>query len=199
MVPSGEDAERLSRPAVVYPNAIPLRQQPVVPKVADLVFSGNLEYAPNLDAVRWFARDIWPRLRTRRPSLSWLIVGRNHGKAQRETQLEGAHFTGPVDDALSTIASARVAIVPVRAGSGTRVKILEAWAAGLPVVSTSLGAEGLGRDTPIRIADKAEEFARAVQGLLDGGSDQQGRDGRLLYERDYNWQAVWTILEREGL
>ena len=106
--------------------------------------------------------------------------------------------TGFVEDAVSAIAQSQVAIVPLLAGSGTRVKILEAWAAGTPVVSTTLGAEGLefnDREHLI-LADDAESFTAAVSELLalPVNRERIGAAGRRLYEEQYTWQSAWKAL-----
>ena len=97
----------------------------------------------------------------------------------------------------------QVAIVPLRAGSGTRVKILEAWAASRPVVSTTLGAEGLQATDGehLILADGPEEFAAAVTRLLESEELRKrlGRAGRRLYERDFNWEAAWSRLAEAGI
>ena len=110
----------------------------------EIVFSGNLEYPPNIQAVQFFHDKIWPALQSRWPGLRWKILSSNPGPirqlAARDPHIE---LTGFVDDAVAVLAQSQVAIVPLLAGSGTRIKILEAWAARTPVVSTPLGAEGL--------------------------------------------------------
>jgi glycosyltransferase involved in cell wall biosynthesis len=104
-----------------------------------------------------------------------------------------------VDDAIRELARAKVAVVPVLAGSGTRLKILEAWAAGLPVVSTTLGAEGLGaRDgESLLLADGGPAFAEAVSRLLACTDLRQrvGAAGRLLLEKDFTWETAWEKLD----
>ena len=134
-----------------------------------VVFSGNLEYHPNISAVRFFRRRVWPRLRARWPKLRWRLVGKNpRGVAAFTAGDARIEVTGPVPDAVPEIARAKVAVVPLLAGSGTRLKILEAWAAGVAVVSTSVGAEGLdARDGEhLLLADDAASFADAVDRLL---------------------------------
>jgi glycosyltransferase involved in cell wall biosynthesis len=184
----------------VYPNSIPLRPVPVQTKEHVIVFSGNLEYHPNISAVRFFARTVWPGLRERWPRLVWRLVGKNPGAVRHlvegDTRVE---FTGPVEDALAELARAEVAVVPVVAGSGTRLKILEAWAAALPVVSTTLGAEGLpvcdGKN--IRLADSPRAFAESVSWLLGcmEGRLALGQAGRSLVEKEFNWEASWRNLD----
>lgn len=184
----------------VYPNAVPYMAAPARPERFEIVFSGNLEYAPNIQAVRFFHRDIWPALKARWPGLRWKILSRNAGAFRdlpaTDPQIE---ITGFVEDAVAVIAEAQVAVVPLLAGSGTRIKILEAWAAGTPVVSTTIGAEGLEfRDGEhLILADDAGQFAEAVSRLLGSPADRTrlGAAGRGLYEERYTWPAVWKALD----
>jgi glycosyltransferase involved in cell wall biosynthesis len=107
--------------------------------------------------------------------------------------------TGAVDNALARIAAARIVVAPLRAGSGTRIKILEAWAAARPVVATSLAAEGLEykKDCDLLIADYGPSIAGAIAGL---NADPEWRariaaSGRILFEERYTWQAAWSALD----
>jgi glycosyltransferase involved in cell wall biosynthesis len=184
----------------VYPNAIPLPPLPTAAREHVIVFSGNLEYHPNSSAVRFFRRDVWPRLRDRWPDLIWRLVGRNPQAVQQWTKGDARiQVTGPVEDANSELARAQVAVAPILAGSGTRLKILEAWGAGLPVVSTTLGAEGLpARDGEhLLLADGGEPFARAVSRLLQDRRlrEELGRAGRGLLESRFTWEKAWQCLE----
>ena len=129
-----------------------------------------MEYHPNQLAVRFFRREIWPRLRDRWPGLAWRLVGKNPEAVRQFTSGDPRiEVQGQVDDAIAELARARVAVVPLLAGSGTRLKILEAWAAGLPVVSTTLGAEGLpARDGEhLLLADGAAAFAARGFAAID--------------------------------
>jgi glycosyltransferase involved in cell wall biosynthesis len=187
-----------ARPAV-FPNSIPLVARPVCPEQDAVVFSGNLEYHPNMMAVRFFRREIWPQLRRRWPQLVWRLVGKNAQAVRKYTEGdERIQVTGPVTDAVTELAQAKVAVVPLLAGSGTRLKIMEAWAAARPVVSTTLGAEGLNiRDGEnILLADEPAAFADAVSKLLESAElrNRIGRAGRVLYERDCTWESAWEKL-----
>jgi glycosyltransferase involved in cell wall biosynthesis len=106
---------------------------------------------------------------------------------------------GPVPDAIPELARSRIAVVPLRTGSGTRLKILEAWAAGLPVVSTSIGAEGLpAKDGEhLLLADSAAEFVDAVTRLLTCPvlCRSLGAAGRLLVEKEFTWESAWESLD----
>ena len=184
----------------VYPNAIPWTPLPPRGDEDAVVFSGNMEYHPNISAVRFFRREVWPSLREQWPGLVWRLVGKNPGAVQRyvsgDPRIENR---GPVDDAVRELARAKVAVVPLLAGSGTRFKILEAWAAAAPVVSTSLGAEGLpARDGEnILLADRAPEFAQAVSRLLRCSSigKRLGMAGRRVLEQEFTWESACKKLD----
>jgi glycosyltransferase involved in cell wall biosynthesis len=205
LVTSAEDAEvargMAGRAGVtVYPNALP--EIPLAARVEreEIVFSGNLEYAPNIQAVRFFHGNIWPALRSRWPVLKWKIVGKHPQAIQDivggDPRIE---LTGFVEDAVASLRTAKVAVVPVQAGSGTRVKILEAWAAGTPVVSTSLGAAGLEcrSGEQLLVADDPGSFQGAVSELLasPGRRREIGSAGRKFYEEHFTWPAAWRTLE----
>jgi glycosyltransferase involved in cell wall biosynthesis len=185
----------------VYPNAIPSRCLPAVAEEHCIAFSGNLEYHPNVTAVRYFAREIWPELRRQDPQLRWRLIGKNENAVRRWIQRDPhIETTGPVQDALAELARAKVIVVPLLAGSGTRLKILEAWAAGRAVVSTSLGAAGLPAEDGVNLllADTPAAMCDAVLRLLaDVGLRQRlGEAGRTLVERKFCWPAVWPGLEQ---
>ena len=184
----------------VYPNALPPTPLPAAGDDEAIVFSGNMEYHPNVTAVRFFRLEIWPRLRQQWPNLVWRLVGKNAAAVRRFTTGDPRiEVAGPVVDAVCELARSRVAVVPLLTGSGTRLKILEAWAAGLPVVSTTIGAEGL----PVRdgenalLADGAEAFATAVTRLLTCKElrRQIGGAGRLLLEKEFTWETAWKKLD----
>ncbi len=162
--------------AAAYPNTIPRIPRFKKAKEDVIIFSGNLEYRPNVAAVRYFRQAIWPELRRRWPSLVWRVIGKNAQGVRRYTGGdERIELRGPGEDAIGLLAEAKVAVAPVLAGSGTRVKILEAWAAGTAVVSTRLGVEGLaGRNGADRlIADSAGGFASAVSRLLESADERE--------------------------
>ena len=203
LVASPQEADRVRGLApeariTVYPNALPETPAPKRLEREEVVFSGNLEYAPNVQAIRFFRDHIWPSLRVR-PGLKWKIVGKNPEAVRKlvdgDPQIE---LTGFVKDAVAELAASQVAVVPLLSGSGTRVKILEAWAAETPVVSTSLGAEGLGTREHLRIADCPSDFVAAISGLLDSPAERRrlGMAGRKLFEQRYTWPAAWRCLDK---
>ncbi len=184
----------------VYPNALPLGPRPPHLDEEAIVFSGNMEYHPNRTAVRFFRRLVWPELRERWPRLVWRLVGKNpHAVCAWTAGDPRIEVSGPVDDAIAEIARSRVAVVPLLSGSGTRLKILEAWAAGLPVVSTTIGAEGLpARDGEhILLADSAPQLVISVSRLLTSSSLRRdlGEAGRCLVEKEFTWENVWKSLD----
>ena len=185
---------------VVYPNTIPFVLRPDLPERDIIVLSGNLEYHPNVSAVRYFRDEIWPLLRDRWPSLVWRLVGKNPDAVRNHTngdlQIE---MSGPVENSIQELAAAKVVVVPVLAGSGTRFKVIEAWAAGRAVVATTIGAEGLParHGENLLIADGARNFSDAVSLLLDSPDlrAQIGETGRRLFESDFTWERGWQKLD----
>ncbi len=193
----------------VYPNALPEREIPVPPCNADaeppvIVFSGNFEYHPNIDAVGYLATSIWPMVRKEYPGARLRLVGRGDGHIRHLLPSGlGIEVTGPVEDARREIGDATLVIAPLRAGSGTRIKILEAWSAARPVLATPLAAEGLevregGSDANIVLADTAEQFAGKVAELIAKPDWMEilGANGRRTFEQRYTWRAAWKSLDR---
>jgi glycosyltransferase involved in cell wall biosynthesis len=184
----------------VYPNALPPTPLPPRANEDAIVFSGNMEYHPNISAVRFFRREVWPILRERWPGLVWRLIGKNPEAVRRFTGGDARiQVQGQVDNAIRELARAKAAVVPVLAGSGTRLKILEAWAAGLPVVSTTLGAEGLGarHGESLLLADGGPAFAEAVSRLLACTDlrERVGMTGRLLLQKEFTWETAWKKLD----
>ena len=201
LVASEEDRRRIDHPSVhIFPNALPEIARPGVVESDSIVFSGNLEYHPNVEAVRWFRDEVWPRVTLREHPAKWRLIGRNpEAVASITAGDDRIELVGPVNDAVTEIAHSKVAIVPLLSGSGTRFKILEAWAAARPVVSTAIGAEGLGARSGehLLIADSASDFAAAIARLLEDPElrHKLGEAGRALYLDRFTWGAAWRALE----
>lgn len=160
-----------------------------------MAFSGAMDWLPNVDAVRFFVQEILPRIRVQLPRTRLLVVGRDPApELVEELTGMGVEFTGTVEDVRPFISRADLFVVPLRVGSGTRLKILEAWSMGKAVLSTPLGAEGLpaldGRN--IAIADTAGGFAeRAVTLLASPTSARRlGAEGRRTVEGAFSWKQV---------
>jgi glycosyltransferase involved in cell wall biosynthesis len=164
----------------------------------DLVFTGKMDYRPNVDGVLWFADFVWPRIIRERPQTTWAIVGQRPApsiQALRGTQ--GITVTGSVPDIRPYIAGATVFIMPLRMGSGTRLKLIEGMAAGKPVVSTRLGAEGFPVQDGVNIilADIPEQQSEAILHLLRE-PELRGRLSSAAYElaRQYDWRQIVPLL-----
>lgn len=160
-----------------------------------LVFTGKMDYRPNVDAVEWFCASILPRLLRHHPSLKLIIVGRNpHPRIQALADGNHVRVTGWVESVLPYLRATTLFVLPMRMGSGTRLKILEAMAAGCAVVSTALGASGLhgSMRAAIEIAEDADSFAQAVSSLLSDKDRRQalGDRGREQVRAHYDWSVL---------
>jgi glycosyltransferase involved in cell wall biosynthesis len=208
VVVSPDDQRALQRVAgpfetAIVPNGVdlayfaPRRAASLVPT---LVFSGTMDYRPNVDAARWFVAEVLPRIRAQRPDVRAQLVGRAPAPAVQALAAEGAvEVTGEVDDVRDYLAAAAVYVVPMRIGGGIRLKLLEALAMEAPVVSTSLGAEGVGELAHERhclLADEAPAFAAAVLRLLDDRTLARSLAvaGRRLAAA-YDWSALIPRLD----
>ncbi len=162
-------ARHPGRRFLVLPNVVRMPEaQASVPRDG-LLFLGTLDYLPNADGIEYFCASILPLLLSECAGVTTRVVGPNPPPAVRALgALPGVTIVGPVKEVGPEYARARAAIVPLRAGSGTRIKILEAFSFGTPVVSTSAGAAGLRveNETHLLIADTPEEFARACRRLM---------------------------------
>lgn len=167
---------------------------PITALTADpkILFVGGLHWPPNAEAVTWFAREVLSRVRAQVPAATFTAIGKNPPPITGE----GLLLPGYVEDVSRAWAESRVFVVPLRAGGGMRVKIVEAWARGLPVVSTSIGAEGLEYvdGDNILIADTAEALAKAVYKVLSDNDlakhlSQRGRETALT---TYDWRKAYA-------
>lgn len=168
---------------------------------ADLTFVGSMDWMPNIDAMRYFLSEIFPLIRKQRPATTLGIVGRKPpaevtSLTERDPLIK---VTGTVPDVRPYLWGSTVSIVPLRIGGGTRLKIYEAVAAGLPVVSTTVGAEGLGLadQEEIAIADTPEAFARTCVSLLEDAerrSQMQDAAYRTVAGA-YSWDRVTDRFE----
>jgi sugar transferase (PEP-CTERM/EpsH1 system associated) len=190
----------------VIPNGVDIeyfRPQSRVALVSDpyIVFTGAMNYPPNVDAAVWFCNEILPLVQRRIPSLGFKIVGKNpHPRVLELGKRNGIEVTGTVPDIRSYVSGSLALVVPLRSGGGTRLKILEAMALERPVISTTVGAEGLeiSPGTDILIADDAQQFVNHIQSLVRSPerSELVGKAGRRLVMGKYDWRICLGGLDR---
>ena len=160
----------------------------------DLVFIGKMDYRPNVDAVLWFAENVWPAIYRHRSLSTWAVVGQNpHSRLDALRNLSGVTVTGKVDSIHPYLAGASIVILPFRIGSGTRLKFIEAMAAGKAMVSTSLGAEGFDVKSgeEVIIADEAQQFIEGINSLMRDPERriQLGQKAQ-AFARSYDYRLV---------
>ena len=201
---SAEDAEYLAaflpdghRRLRVVPNAVDTdayRPTPISERNQRLLFVGNFEHLPNLDAIEHFFTAIWPEILRARPGTEISVVGANAPDSlYRYGELEGVDVVGEVPELAPYYRHHRALVAPIRAGSGTRLKILEAFACGAPVISTRLGAEGIEcrHEQHLLIADEPADFARAAISTIENDdlAATLSQNCRRLVEESYTWEA----------
>ncbi len=163
-----------------------------------LVFTGHMDYWPNIDAVRWFAAEVMPLLRARKPAPRFWIVGANPGEeVRRLARLPGVHVTGRVADVQPYVAHAAACVSPLRMARGIQNKVLEAMAMGRPVIASPQAFEGVRAEagTHLLVADGAAATARAIAAVLDGGHPGMGAAARAAMEQGYAWPATLSRLD----
>jgi polysaccharide biosynthesis protein PslH len=184
VIPNGADLDR--RPA-----------RPVIPQPDRLIYAGSLTYSANIDAVSYFLNEIFPLILEKHPDVRFYVTG-NHDGVDLSLLPSSPNLvlTGYLPDVVSAIAESWVSVVPLRKGSGTRLKILESLSLGTPVVSTRKGFEGLDL-TPekhILIGDDPASFAAQVNRVLESKDlrSQLGQQGRQQVQQKYDWRAIGT-------
>jgi polysaccharide biosynthesis protein PslH len=184
VVPTGVDIEK-------FQAAPPSTANP--PKV---IFTGSMDWEPNVDAVDYFCAQVWPRILAEFPDAIFQIVGRNPFAKVRSLASKSVMVTGTVPSVTDYLRDATIVVVPLRIGGGTRLKIYEAMAMGKALVSTSIGAEGLtfqnGRD--LLLADDANAFAEAIVLLL---RDTQARRRFEIAAAQLAAQFDWSVVTKQ--
>jgi glycosyltransferase involved in cell wall biosynthesis len=196
------------RTCLVVPNGVDtqfftpqISHLPVNKQLVQLVFTGAMDYAPNADGIRWFLRSVLPELDLKLPYYKLTVVGKNPPSDLRIWERPGKiEFTGRVEDVRQYTRSANVFVVPLLVGGGTRLKILEALAMQIPVVSTRIGAEGLDLQNSVhlRLADDASAMAQAITevSIQSDSVREMARRGRERVLERYDWNAVTLPLCR---
>jgi glycosyltransferase involved in cell wall biosynthesis len=198
---SAEDAGALTRIApgarvAVVPNGVDVDEfRPDGSTGRGAAYVGGLHWFPNADALQYFAAEILPRLRASRPDLPVSWIGSATGEQRRQyADGFGIHVTGYVEDVRPCMREAACHIVPLRAGGGTRLKILNSWAMGKPVVSTTIGCEGLDAvdGGNILVRDYPKAFADAMLTVMEDETlaRRLGAAGRATAERRYSWDVI---------
>ena len=201
---TAEDRERLLAngtrpnievlPAGVDPSEFELLDHD--PESPIVTFFGSMDYHPNEDGVNWFAREALPLIRKQRPGVTFDVVGKDPSREIRDLDSQdGVNVTGFVEDLGAHVARAAVVVLPIRVGTGIRMKALHAMAMGKPLVSTPLGVQGIDASdgTHLSVADdRPEAFAAAVVDLLDDPEKQVNyrQHARGLIERDHDWERI---------
>jgi glycosyltransferase involved in cell wall biosynthesis len=170
-----------------------------IPRGHTVTFLGSMDWEPNVDAVHYFCQQIWPQVLAEIPDSRFMIVGRNPHPSVRKLASGSVTVTGTVSSVIDYLKAAAVVVVPLRVGGGTRLKIFEAMAAGRPVVSTSIGAEGLdvkhGHD--ILLSDSPSEFAHWIVRLVrdEGLRKRIGAQGAHTASQ-YDWSVIASQFEQ---
>lgn len=160
-----------------------------------IVFSGSMDFRPNVDAVRWLCDEIFPGIRAHVPDAQLFVVGRRPSEGVRMlAQRPGVTVTGEVEDVRPYFFGSAVCLVPMRIGGGVRLKVLEGMSMERATVSTPMGCDGLDvvDGKHVRLAERAPEFARAVVDLLRNPEERRrlGQRGRQLAVEKYDWRVI---------
>ena len=161
-----------------------------------IVFTGQMDYRPNIDAVTWFAHDILPLIRKRHPA-HFAIVGRAPTAAVQALASDHVTVTGAVDDVRGWLAAAAVCVAPLKLARGIQNKVLEAMAMARPVVASTAAAEGIDHADTIRVADTAQDFADRIVTLIEApeAAAALGQAARAQVIRRYGWDARLAPLD----
>ena len=202
-----------AKDAAMITTVAPKTALEVIPNGADLAFFdilrqpvpyrivtvGSLDWLPNIEGIMWFLDNVWPAVHAARPEATLHIVGRNPPRALFQRSCKQVTVAGSVPDVRDYVTGASAFVVPLFAGGGTRLKVLEAMAMRVPIVSTSVGIEGIDciHGKHVLIAEDAKDFACKLLELLDNPAlgAQLATAGRALVEQHYSWDAIGEQLD----
>jgi glycosyltransferase involved in cell wall biosynthesis len=162
-----------------------------------VTFLGGLHWPPNAAGIVWFANEVWPQVLDQVPDARLTVIGKEPPRelVDQQSEIQNLDVTGYIDDPEPLLAETGVFIVPLHAGGGMRVKVIDAWSWGLPIVSTTVGAEGIQyKDSEdILIADSEDAFAQAVARILQEPElgNRLSRAGRSRVETTYDWHKTY--------
>ena len=210
LVVSGLDASRLGE---IHPGSAPRSSRTAStsttsgPSAADaepghLIMVSGMNWFPNLDAVLFMTRTIWPALTKSTPGVKLTIVGASPPRAVKSLEARDARITvtGFVDDIRPYMDRAQVYLCPMRDGGGTRLKILDALSMGKPIVATTMALEGIDvtPEKEVLVADTPDEFVRQIQRVMhdDALAPELSRNGREFVERKFSWEVIGREMER---
>jgi O-antigen biosynthesis protein len=183
----------------IVPNIMSIQEQSINPGSQELIFIGGFKWEPNIDGIQWFVKEIWESIHVRMPGAVMTVIGSHPTEAVLELdKISGVNVIGYVPDTNPYLKRAAISIAPLRYGGGMKGKVTEAMSLGLPVVTTSVGAQGLNAVSGehILIADDPLEFAEAVISLLESPSTrtQMGLTGQKLIADLCSPEAAGRVL-----
>jgi len=200
-----EEASFFHRPARVVPNGVDIeyfQPQPSIPTEKMVVLLGGMHLFQNADGAEYFLESVWPKIKALDSGIACLIVGQKPSSRRLKTlaaRAGGVRMLGFISDVRPLLARAGLMVVPIRIGSGTRLKILSAMAMGKAVVSTSIGCEGIEARAgeELLVADTADDMARQVVEVLQNQTLRLrlGENARRLVEERYSWAKIARIME----
>lgn len=192
----------------VIPNGVDINLRPFDTNtekwnIQNILFCGTLDYTPNIEGVLWFYKNVFPLIKKQQPSVSFTVIGKMDQPGPYKELMEdpSVNFIGFVTDVVPYYINSAVFVVPLLAGSGTRLKILEAMSMGNPIVSTTVGAEGLELDSgkQIILADEPDAFANCVLTLFKSKElfERQRKIANDFVKRNYDWKIIGTRMNEQ--
>jgi glycosyltransferase involved in cell wall biosynthesis len=165
-------------------------------KEGKIVYAGSMDYAPNIEAVKWFCKDIFPEIREKFPESKFVIIGRNPTKEVLSLKSDYVEVTGTVDNVLDYILDAHLYVIPLKSGDGVKIKTIEAFASGNIIVSTDIGIEGTKfvHNEDFILANGKNQFVDACQSILENRKKYEdlALNATKVIQKHYSWDAIWA-------